>query len=142
MATIGALERNSNMLFLRNEFPKNFKDLFTMTLFTQTTHIFVSNEELKSKAQDLRLKFWNFMTHELDPEPLSTAWELSWFKVELRKFKISRSRDTDFKFPIFSKREFIRNSNHQLNMSDSIRGTGLTHLYKHIFIYLHVYKHF
>ena len=37
---IRALDQNSNMLFLRNEFSKIFDDLFTMTELTELTHIY------------------------------------------------------------------------------------------------------
>ena len=39
METISALDPNSNMPFLRNEFSKIFEDLFTMREFTEMTHI-------------------------------------------------------------------------------------------------------
>ena len=35
-----ALDQNSNMLFLRNEFSKIFEDLFMMTQFTEIAQIF------------------------------------------------------------------------------------------------------
>ena len=37
---MSAPNRNSNMLFLRNEFPKTFEDLFTMTKLTKITPIY------------------------------------------------------------------------------------------------------
>ena len=43
-------DKNSNMPFLRNEFLKFFEDLFTMTSFTEMTHNYDSNEEIKIKA--------------------------------------------------------------------------------------------
>ena len=37
---ISALDQNSYMPFMRNEFSKIFEDLFTMTKFTEMTHIY------------------------------------------------------------------------------------------------------
>ena len=37
---ISASDQNSNMPFLRNEFPKLFEDLFAKTLFTKINHFY------------------------------------------------------------------------------------------------------
>ena len=37
------------MPFLRNEFSKNFEDLFTMTLFAKMTHIYDQTKDKKLK---------------------------------------------------------------------------------------------
>ena len=54
--TINALDQNSNIQFLRNEFSKISHDLFTMTLLTATIHINdkTLNQKLKLKTAGYR----------------------------------------------------------------------------------------
>ena len=49
--TISALDQNSSMVFLRNEFSKISEELFTITKFTKITYINgqTKNQKLKIK---------------------------------------------------------------------------------------------
>ena len=41
---MSALDKNSNMPFLRNEFSKMFDALFTTTIFKEITHVYDQTE--------------------------------------------------------------------------------------------------
>ena len=61
---MSALDKNSNMPFLRNEFSKIFQERFTFTKFSKMKIIYDQTKILKIKAKDLNLTmvtFWNLL---------------------------------------------------------------------------------